>query len=177
MEFYRFSDDDLIIFMDVDILMQRPFTKREMRIMEQLHPEKIMLAPDSFPKVDLFSPNYICTPELNKAIEIRVDDPYYVYNCGVMVGRGSAWKMLYKDFKPHYKMTKQIVPHHAIGQWTINYILQTCRNLEELPPAFHEAPWWTGNVVKEKDGVYYKADQMVCFLHHKFKKEYGYVES
>ncbi|MFH2047791.1 MAG: hypothetical protein ABIK92_21910 [Pseudomonadota bacterium] len=175
---FDFKDDDLVINSDVDMVMMRPMTSNELSWLNRLDNQSIALALDENAKIDLYDSQYISSPELRKAFPPQKEETYWTHYCGVMAGYVPAWKKLHDNFKFYYKEIRNIVPHHAIGQWTINYVLHTFGGIEQLPRGLHEAPWWNGNksLMLDKKGKWYWKNVEVCFLHHKFHRRFGYIE-
>ena len=166
--FYDFQSDDIILCMDVDILVQRIFTKDEIKFIKNLNGTDLALAPDGYPPKDLYDDDYITTPAL-RAIYPSQQSDYPVYNCGVILGKVSAWELLWNQYKIAYPIARRCCSHHAVGQWIINYLLQNENRLINLPAGFHEAPWWNGSRLQKKDGQYWIGNNLVSLLHHKFQ--------
>ena len=171
--FFFFDDNDIIIFSDADMVMQRPFSGEEATYLDSILGGWLVgAAYDNSPPRPLHRDGYLATEQI-KSVFPPVLGEYLTFNCGLMVASGISWKMLNSVYRRLYPYIREMPPkHHALGQWLISYLLQYpgCPiDSKPMPPGLHEAPWWDGNMLTKKNGAYYKDGEKVCFLHHKGK--------
>jgi hypothetical protein len=150
--------------------MQRSLTDGEIKIIQDLPPDKFLMNRDAYPAAFLNGKDSSWKfgyANIMNAFD-DIDESWIVYNAGVQVAKISAWKMLYDHWKDLSATMFKNWDHHGAGQALFNYIIQKNNMVVESPVDFHNAHWFSGTPATIKGRSLYVGDNLVAFNHHKF---------
>jgi len=199
-EFVKFfpecNDDDIIIFTDGDIILQREFFDDEINLIQNI-PENTFLAnfnyklnsslddikdPNTFGRISQFlKSNYDINPHDIKN--------YKEMNTGVLIGRKKDFSKLSDLYELTHQELKSIINHFCYQQYLINVIINKYFNYIPLDYTFHshahhsirntDESYEYDSIRKSgvpsklilKDEKYYYEDKVILFAHklHKYK--------
>lgn len=166
------GDDDVVIWTDGDLFMQRPFSERELADLEawsagtfgvsfNIGPQETLLHEALFK----LNPKIGAGAFLDKWGDETLEYP--CFNVGVMVGRVSDYRKLHALYMAEWESISGDLAHAARQQWLISYII--CKHFEPriLPYTFHmhahfELP---AGALIGKAGEAYINNQVVLFWH------------
>jgi hypothetical protein len=163
------KDDDLICLTDMDVTVQRDFTAREWEYFEGLGPHQLSATWNGgrSDNLKIEGGRIGLTDEWMAKWWSGAGHPEDTpcFNCGVMIGRVSAFRELQKGYESLCQRFYAASPHRSRCQWLINYCVdQYLGGWVPLPPATHThfhfrmddgryvLPRWTeveGRVVRE----------------------------
>jgi hypothetical protein len=162
------ADDDVIVFTDGDIRMQREPSEAELSWLSSIPPDTIALAWNGGPGDTL----------INEADRIALDEEgramfapvlhRNVYNVGVIVTRASAYKRIYERYMELWPAFAPHTEHYARNQFLMCAVVHELGLLVcELHPSVHThgcfgLPGWA----EDRGGeLWYQGDK-VLFRHH-----------
>ena len=132
--------DPIIIFTDVDIVMQRGLSKEEEAILKKLEKGDVYVGINE-------SENETLEDE---AVKLGADQSFIknpkveikgkrIFNTGVMVARKSTFKKLYDIYANEHQVWGSHFKHYAKQQWIISYVIQSYEFFKviEMPSSFH----------------------------------------
>ena len=160
LDFTDFKDNDILILTDWDVVQQRKFSEKELDFLHSLGKYDIAMTQDSTPPIPLQGYLGLSREDIPNGAE--------VYNTGVQVGRISAWKKVYREWKDLLPEFCEQISHHAYGQALFNFIVHKYKMLKPLPTHFHDACWFNGTKSVYVNGVLTVENEVVLFNHHKF---------
>ena len=169
-----FKDEDIIIFVDLDMVMQRPMSDGEQKLLENLKPNEIGMWYDHLPQVDLlFYYNQLkewANWSVEEAQKIFDGDWTKMVKCntGCVVGKVSAWKVIREHYVKNFMNVTDMFGHHSAGQWLLTWIVFRHLNIKFLPPDFHNAHWFHGTLARFENSKLRVDDKIVLFAHTKF---------
>lgn len=169
--FYRFNDDDQVLFIDSDMILQRKFeTTLEFK-------NKFLVTRSSFPSTTLedVCKNLSCklTPEqwLDKH-QLTINDQEFC--AAFIIASIKEWTKLFREVRVVYKDFLSDFEHHAAWQLLINVAIMKCHRYEILPPLIQNAEWYSGTEAKVVDDILMWKDEVVYFNHTKFNRNFKY---
>jgi hypothetical protein len=120
--------DDVAIFTDGDIVMQRPFSARELDWLASLDDNTIAAGYNSGPDETLAVEGARLFPRFPlEAIGRRFDavDIFTTpcYNIGVMAARRSVYQRIYDAYMPLWETVSEAFGHMARQQWLVCYVI------------------------------------------------------
>lgn len=161
-EFLDLMDNppELICLIDADTIMQRRITAEEL---EEVTPDpgQFTVCLPCYPARKLLDSIKTLTSE-----EIKCN-PKYIEFCGAMIiGYRQDWKELASHYKKLFPVMREKVPHHALTQWLISWIIQKHFMYKIAPENFANAMWYHGT--RAKGNPLYIYDELVIFNHTKW---------
>jgi hypothetical protein len=132
--------DDIILFTDADILMQRPFNEREIAFLRSLGADEIGVG------YNRCENDYLCEEagRLKPTLpieEIRSKypgiDKLKTYNTGVLVAGRRTYETLYQQYNERWAETDGLFDQYAKQQWLLSYLIQTRFRPRILPDSIH----------------------------------------
>ena len=192
-EFARYlpecGDDDIIIFTDGDIVLQREFTDEEIEMIKSL-PENTFYANYNYryrsSLEDIIDPNTIgrISDFLNRHYGISRNQltEFAEMNTGVLIGRKKDFIKLSELYNEHHQELLGIIGHFCYQQYLINVVIGKHFNYKELDYTFHSHshhsvkngerytfwPERNSGVPSDlipKDGIYHYKDTPILFAH------------
>lgn len=133
--------DDVVIFTDGDIILQRPFTPGELDWMASLPDNTIAVGYNSGPDETLAVECARLFPRFPlDAIARRFGDIEHTpcFNTGVMVARRSTYQRIYDEYMRHWDVVSEAFGHMARQQWLICWtIAHLGIDVQVTPYSFH----------------------------------------
>jgi hypothetical protein len=121
------SLDDLFVFSDADILIQRSFKAHELDRLSTLDEDSIMVGWNSGPNETLALEGSRLRPFIkfdallsDWGLDI-VENP--CFNVGVSIATGHAWKRIYNRYMELWDKVCTTFAHRARQQWLISYVI------------------------------------------------------
>lgn len=167
-------DDDVVIFIDIDMVMQRPLSKEEQKMLENMEENEIGLYYDDIPPTNLLVYYIYLEKWANWGIEKaqKIFDGNWrdmvKCNTGCVVGKVSAWKVVRKYYIENFMNITNLFSHHSAGQWLLTWIVFKYLKFKILPHDFHNAHWFNGSLAKYKENRLRVEDKIVLFAHTRF---------
>lgn len=177
-DYLDLDNDDIVIFTDYDITMQRDFSDAELKLINNINNETFLMQWDSFPTTNLYDYFPALAPK-KKPDEWQNDFSISLkemnsFNTGVLVARVSAYRKLWSEFKKLTEKMTSYFSRHAAVQFIDCFIIQRDMKAEKMQEDMHNGQWFTGNKCNFKDGFMMFGEQKVLFAHHKFKVKVNY---
>ena len=173
-DYYDFKDDDQVLFLDSDMILQRP-------INDLLLTSKgtFFFTDSSFPAAKI--KDVIQYPELgfNGDVEgfckgYNIQDDSREFCVAFMYANIRSWRKLYVIVKSiHEKFLNQFI-HHSAWQTLINIIIMNHFPYIRLNPVVCNATWYLGTKAKRENNKLMYQNSEVYFVHTKFNEEYEY---
>lgn len=165
------SDDDIILFTDGDIIMQREINEAEFKLLE-LNDNEFFVGYNESENDNLLAESR----RLNKISSIYDSCLEYkewakipCYNTGVLAGKISSWKKLFELYTKKWNFVDQTFIHYAKQQWLICLILHYHFKVKVMPHSFHthgHYPLPTGTHI-DNDGNLRDVNKNIILLRHK----------
>jgi hypothetical protein len=130
-DFVRFlpgKPDDVIIFTDGDVVMQRGFTADEIAWMRSLAPGEVAVGWNAGPEDTLLSEGERLRPHVqlpNVWLRAVLPDGTIppIYNTGVIIARRDTWQRWHRAFVAVWPWAQQTFQHYAAQQWALCWAL------------------------------------------------------
>lgn len=181
-----FNSDDIIIFTDCDIMMQRWFYDDELTTLYELKQNEILLSrnaslngivPESLDNLYEEYNKLALKPFeslLENLGENNLIENFKCYNTGVIICRFSTYKRLFRLYLAINSIISHCFSHYASQQWILSYLANKCFKVLSLPKYIHTHT--IGKIPDEilfKDNVAYMPLLMenprpIVFIHHFF---------
>lgn len=163
--------DDVLIYTDGDIVMQRAPTAAERELLETLPADMVAVGWNSGPHETLALEATRLGPRV--ADLGTVFDPAIVaragcYNIGVIAARRATWEKIHAAYMELYPLAEQVFARQQRQQWLVCYVIAALGlRVGVLPYTFHmhgcyalpEGATWDGTVARYKG-------EPVWFRHH-----------
>lgn len=170
--FYKFEDNDIVILLDYDIIQQRPFSDDEIELITNIKDYEFYLTPNSFAD-DRGSNEEMDIVCIDRSL-MEGKKPFEIFNTGCQIGRISAWKKMYEEYKKIHKNWEEKCKHHATGQLIFNFIANENNMVRRLHPSFHSS--WGIHGLKHftRDRNFYlvEDEKLVLFNHHGWHSDF-----
>jgi hypothetical protein len=132
--------DDLVVFTDADIQMQRPFREEELAILRSFEADEIGVGYNKSENDYLAEEAERLKPRV-PIDEIRSKypgiDTLKTYNTGVVVARRRTYEKLYRKYDERWADVNNLFDQYAKQQWLLSYLIQTQFKPRILPDAIH----------------------------------------
>lgn len=165
-------DDDIIVFTDSgDVIMQRDFSELEKLELETLSPNTVMVGFNDGPHDTLGAEatRLGATVPLEEIAQL-FDLSLPVFNTGVVVASGHAYRILYEKYMEIWDKVDPLFRHYAKMQWAMSHVLDTEPGLdvEWLPYSFHTHGCYPlpDTITRDDNWVIYEKGERVLFKHH-----------
>lgn len=172
--FYRFNDDDQVLFIDSDMILQREFKT------DLVFKDKFLVTRSSFPPTTLDevgkNVGYVgvnnCIRNWTQNQGVNGTDEEFC--AALMIASVKEWKKLFHQIRIVYKEFLKDFTHHAAWQLLINICVIKNHEYQVLPPLIQNAEWYSGTEAKVVDDVLMWKDEVVYFNHTKFNRNFKY---
>lgn len=179
LDYFTFNPSDVIVHIDADVTMQRPFHEWELSLLGSLRYGEVAGTFHALPSYSLLDEAEKIRPEepienIKKHFPNHWDKP--VFCTGVVVATAQTYRdVIYKHYIPKINTMAMLFDHHAIGQWLMNQVVYEQGNFVNLGHIFHHADWFVGSDKKDviDNKLCYK-ESIVLFNHHKFNKNWNF---
>lgn len=133
------NDDDVILFTDADLRMQRPFTDDELNWMRSFKTGQISCGYNAGPLDTLAAEaqrlGMRCSmTELSERYGNLIQP---CYNVGVTVARRDTWERLCNIYVDMYPDCQPLFHHVASQQWLLSWIMDRYLDVQIMPQTFH----------------------------------------
>lgn len=146
--FDDYNDDDIVIFTDGDIRLQRWFSLEEMELICKLKYKDILLARNAAMRLDPSEDTLKAEASRlgpQKPVDVIFDELGYAeevknlrcFNTGVVICRADTYKLWCLDYMHMFKKIKPYFWHYAVQQWLMCLIAETEFNAIEMSKAIH----------------------------------------
>lgn len=173
------DDDDVIIQIDSDVIMQRPFTKEELsNIIPEENQIISVLSSNPPPTLEKVS-DYACFhkklgPLAMKNIWGNDWQDKTEFTGSILIARKSTFKKLRDYYVSGFDDLTKTFDHHAAGQWFINYLGYKHFDVRIIDSIYQCADWYQTFNTSEKNGKLTINDKTVIFNHTKYNKIFNY---
>lgn len=163
------ADDDVIVFTDGDVRMQRGPTANELAWMRAIPPNTIALGWNAGPHDTL----------MDEASRIALDEPgrdlfrgwlhRKVYNVGVIICRAATYRRIYERYMQLWPSYAQHTPHYAANQFLMCVVMAGLGlHVWELPQSVHAHGCFglPEGITEDADGQLWAGEDLVLFRHH-----------
>lgn len=160
-------EDEIIICVDADTVMMRPFTPDELyRIARQLESSDVLAVLNAYPPSTLRQVLYGypgtelrdgkqkprttlgCTVPFNEACDLFPAFEKWQgepeFTASFLVARKRDFRRLATHYVRLFDNMTRLTGHHAGGQWLVNYVCREYLAVAILPPVYQCAPWYGG---------------------------------
>lgn len=168
-----FEEDDIIIFTDTDMYMQRAISDVEKNSMMSFDDQTIGMFYDELPVAGL-APEDDSEPILEAPSE-KIREAFdgdlksmARLNSGVVIAKAACWEKIREYYLGYFDRVTDIIKHHSAGQWMLNWISYRFLTPHILSPLIHNGHWLFGTE-SYYDGNYLKVDGEIVLLAHKHK--------
>lgn len=173
-DWYNFKDEDQVLFLDSDMILQRPIDDLTLT-----SKGTFFITDSSFPSAKIKDviqyPEYDFKGNLEKFCEeYHIDDNTKEFCAAFMYANVKAWRGLYAIVKSIHLYFLPHFAHHAAWQTLINIVILNHFPYIRLNPIVCNATWYSGTKVVRRDNKLMYQNSMVYFVHTKFNEEYEY---
>ncbi|MEI7946986.1 MAG: hypothetical protein WCJ02_09825 [bacterium] len=134
------GDEDVIIFTDADIDIQREMSPDEILFFSELADSEIAAGHNASPSQTLMD-EAANLQVLTKHETIEASFPGYaalqVYNTGVLAAKKKVYRALYEQYVRDWEKADSLFAHYAKQQWLISYLIQMNFRVKLIPNIIH----------------------------------------
>jgi hypothetical protein len=166
------NDNDIIIFSDGDVIIQRDINESEINLLETFTDNDIGCNMNNFKARSLESDYNLLQPlvpysEIKKAFGFIHNFKEFIgYNTGLLIGKPKAWRYLRKAYKRYYPYIEKTCLHYAKQQLLINIITQSEMKTIEVPQTIHtHGHFGLPPFARYDNGLLKVGDELVLFRH------------
>lgn len=138
------SNEDVIIFTDADIFIQRDMTPEEIEKFSKLSIHTIFVGPNNHQDNSLMGEYKLLEPkveyeEILNHYEIQhiYRKKYKIYNTGVVAATVFAWQKMLNSYVAGFAFINANMRHYAKQQFLMSIIMQKEFNVEIMPQSIH----------------------------------------
>jgi calcineurin-like phosphoesterase family protein len=166
------QDEDVIVFTDGDMTLQRNLTLDEITFLHSLKDNDVYVGYNASPEDTLLDEFYRLNPTVSHDKIFDVDiSKIKIYNTGVLCMNKKTWERLSEEYIKLFPNIDTILTHYAKQQWLICFIIGTMNfNTIEMPYNIHNHthyPSPEGTSIDMNGVVSFKGD-VVLFKHRWF---------
>lgn len=163
------KDEDVIVFIDGDVEIQRPMNEREIELFNGLKDDEVSVGYNASMTDTLRDEFERLQPTDGKDCKFYVDaKENKVYNTGVLAMNKKTWNKMCKEYIRLFPYIDSLFGHYAKQQWLISFILTTQGyTIKEMDYYIHNHTHHgvvEGSRIDSERKVYYK-DELVLFKH------------
>jgi len=165
------NDDDIIIFSDGDVVIQRDINESEISLLESFSDIDIGCNMNNFKARSLESDFLLLQPQVSfsqlKAIFDKYDlDNCLGYNTGLVIAKPKAWRKLRMVYKYDYNYIDETCLHYAKQQLLINMICKNYLNIVEIRQTIHtHGHFGLPPFAHYENGILKVGEELVLFRH------------
>jgi len=178
LDFFEFVDTDIIVHIDADTTMQRPFYEYELKKMFSLkycdvggsyHATPTISMGEELNNMTLFE------PKRNVLKQFPDVDNRPVFCSGLIVATVRTYRgLIYAQYLPRIDKMVSLFNHHAAGQWLMNYVVYKWGTFVDLDRSFGHADWFIGSEGNRDNNKLIYNGTVVLFNHHKFNRNWSF---
>lgn len=163
--FLNLNHDDVVLFTDSDMRMQRKMWPEEMSILKTLKHGELFVGENKDANETLYEEaaylrSFVPVESLSDVFKAANIKTAKCYNTGVMAGTVSTFATILEEYAMNIGDTDYIFEHYARQQWLISYVI-ACRDdvsVRVMPATFH-----THGCHGVKPGIAYNG---LSYTHH-----------
>lgn len=179
LDYFEFDPSDVIVHIDADTTMQRPFTEYEINLLREFKDGEVGSSYHAIPVITLeqeIKSLKIKEPERNilKHFPRHWNRP--IFCTGLIVATAKTYRdTIYNQYLSRIDKMVMLFDHHAGGQWLMSYIVYEYATFFDLGRVFAHADWFIGSDRSDViDNKFCYKGQVVLFNHHKFNKVWDF---
>jgi hypothetical protein len=172
-KFYDFKDNDIVYFVDSDMVLQRELPHK----FHTYTSNEFYVSRSSFPPTLLrdvlmhIGSEKLTRGEFCRKYSIDIEEEFCA---ALLIGSIKMWKRLYWSIEKIADEFLENFSHHAAWQLLINVAITKLFQYDVMSPLMQNAEWYSGTeAVVEKDQLKYNG-QVVYFNHTKFNRNFKY---
>lgn len=178
---FSFSDDEIILHIDADFLMQRPFSANELAVFNELQQNQVLGNYHTYPSTSLREEFWRLLPNVSYNYAKKVFPGTWtemgMFCTGFVCCRASTYSRLSVQYLSQIDQMISVFDHHAAGQWLMNWIVANQFQFVEAPISLHNGSWYLDSPTADSYNALGKAeliyiDELVCLNHTKFLHQY-----
>lgn len=179
LSYFQFDDEDIIIHIDSDMIMQRPFNEQEIAQIQNLKYMEVAGSYSSIPHTTLREEFWKLKPKIGYEKAKKLFPGFWnegIFCAGVVVCTAKTYRdLISMYYLGNIENMIYTFGHHAAGQWLMNYaVFRYGSGFINLGHAFHNASWFIDTGVYEENNQLMWNNQVVLFNHTKYLKNYDY---
>ncbi len=151
------APDDILIFTDADIQMQRPFREEEMAFLRSFEAGEVGVG------YNRSKDDFLCEEAGRLLPQVSIDelrsqypgiDKLKTYNTGVLVASRRTYEKLYGRYNECWADLEGLFGRYAKQQWLLSYLIQTDFKPRILPDSIHTHGHFPVNLRVQGDAGY-----------------------
>jgi hypothetical protein len=167
--FEKFSDNDIIVFTDGDMTLQRELSVNEINFLRNLSDNDVYIGYNQSPEDTLEAEYFRLEPRLNEIPKDLKIKNIKVYNTGVVCMNKKTWYKLCESYIEKYDVIDNLFGHYAKQQWLICYILGNENyNVIEMGYDIHNHTHYPSPVGTSVENGYVMFNNKVVLFKHKW---------
>lgn len=179
LDFFQYDDNDIIIHIDADMIMQRGFESKELRIIDRIEHGEIFATLTSNPATSLREEFWRLKPKLGytsvKKLYSDVSWNNPIFCAGLIMCTAKTYReVIYKNYLSEINNMIKAFDHHAAGQWLMNYVCYKYAEVYIIHQDFHCGSWFLDIETEETNNKLTVNNNVVLFNHTKFLKDFDY---
>lgn len=165
-------EDELLIYCDGDMVLQRPFTADELSWLEDFDDRTVSAGPNRYresmlDELELLQVS-VSMDELRRRFPGELDQ-WLMLNVGVLAMRRSAWQELYQAYMERWDLVSKTMGHQARQQWLICYVIYALEmDLRVMPYLMHSHGHFGQHPGVEKHGEDVVVNGKLAAIRHHF---------
>jgi hypothetical protein len=170
--FDKFEDNDVIVFTDGDMTLQRKLSQQEMSFLRNLGDDDVFVGYNQSPYDTLHDEYYRLSPidyDYTKYFDYDLKN-IKVYNTGVLCMNKKTWDKLRIKYIEHYDEITNLFGHYAKQQWLICLIFKLYNyNIIEMGYDLHNHTHYApAEGTTNENGIVKYKNEIVLFKHRWF---------
>jgi hypothetical protein len=163
------NDDDIIIYTDGDMIIQRRLSKKEIEFLRSMRDGDIYVGYNASPDDTLANEfkRLGKTGKFHEEFELDLDK-HKVYNTGVLAMNKRTWKKVIDIYSGLYPKIDEMLTHYAKQQWLLCFIFATNNfNIFEMPYHIHNHTHYPSpkGTSQDSNGLVFFNKKLVLFKH------------
>ena len=164
------EDDDIIVYTDGDIIIQRPLSDSEIKFLKELKDGDVYVGYNESKTDTLMNESKrLGVTEINHQEFNNIDwNQHKIYNTGVLAMNKRTWKRVINEYSQLYPKVDEMFIHYAKQQWLLCFIFTTKGfNIIEMPYHIHNHLHFPSpeGTTQDKNGNVFFEDKLVLFKH------------
>ena len=162
------NDDDILIYSDGDMIMQRSLTQGEIDWLENFPDGMVSAGWNSGPGETLMDEATRIHPKITPWDTLKIWSTHILhlncFNVGVLIARRSTWQRIYDAYIERWEKIGTTFEHQGRQQWLICYCFHLLQlQIHVMPYTFHtHAHYQIPDGVEEIGGlIYYKGEPVL----------------
>lgn len=170
--FNNIFDNDIIIFTDGDMTLQRQLYENEINFIRNLKDDDVYVGYNKSPNDTLHDEYYRLSPKNMDYSKIFTEDlkSIKIYNTGVLGMNKKTWEKLKNEYIKHFDDVRDLFWHYAKQQWLICLLFKRYNyNVIEMPYNIHNHTHYPSPIgTTNENGLIKFNGDVVLFKHRWF---------